>query len=214
MSQIHVSLGPTSVHLLLTGLVGMILGRRACVAIPVGVTLQAALLGHGSMATIGVNSCVMIVPTLLARPMFQALMHGWRMRLGDGFLAIACLLFPLSILIAGPVVFSARRVHQRMNLTTAFDAGFLVGAATVFLTSLLNSLVLAFGGVQDWTAVAILSLAAHLPVALIEGVILGTVVDVLMKVKPALLMPAAVTESFTPPEISHPAALPTAPAPR
>src|SRR5260221_1704076 len=95
-SAIHVSLGPTSVHLLLNGLVGIILGRRAGVAIPVGVTLQAALLGHGSLATIGVNSSVMLVPALLARPLFRGLVGGWRPRLGDGLLAIGCVLDPWS----------------------------------------------------------------------------------------------------------------------
>src|SRR5262249_55750275 len=52
---IHVKLGPTSVHLLLNGLVGLILGRRACLAIPVGVALQAFLLGHGGLSTIGID---------------------------------------------------------------------------------------------------------------------------------------------------------------
>src|SRR5947209_969241 len=41
-STIHVGVGPTSVHLLLNGLVGIILGRRAALAIPIGVALQAA----------------------------------------------------------------------------------------------------------------------------------------------------------------------------
>src|SRR5690348_15496624 len=39
-SLIHVRLGPTSVHLLLNGLVGVILGRRAPLAILIGLGLQ------------------------------------------------------------------------------------------------------------------------------------------------------------------------------
>src|SRR5947209_7947187 len=69
-SSIHLPLGPTSAHLLLNGLVGVILGRRAGVAIPVGLLLQAMLLGHGSLGSLGVNSCVMVLPALLARPLF------------------------------------------------------------------------------------------------------------------------------------------------
>src|SRR5258708_4692399 len=46
-SSIHVKVGPSSVHLLLNGLVGVILGRRAALAIPAGLLLQAALLSHG-----------------------------------------------------------------------------------------------------------------------------------------------------------------------
>src|SRR5438132_13694871 len=69
-SLIHVPVPPTSVHLLLNGLVGVILGRRAALAIPVGLFLQAALIGHGGFLTLGVNSCVMVLPALLAAQMF------------------------------------------------------------------------------------------------------------------------------------------------
>src|SRR5438132_11685586 len=72
-SLIHVRVGPTSVHLLLNGLVGVVLGWRAGLAIPVGLFLQAALLGHGGMTTIGVNSCVMVLPALLASYLFAGL---------------------------------------------------------------------------------------------------------------------------------------------
>ncbi len=69
----HLRLGPTSVHLLLNGLVGVVLGRRAPLAILIGLGLQAALLGHGGFYTIGVNTCVMTFPALLAAALFTAL---------------------------------------------------------------------------------------------------------------------------------------------
>src|SRR2546423_747007 len=40
-SQVHVRVGPSSAHLLLNGLVGVVLGRRAALAILVGLALQA-----------------------------------------------------------------------------------------------------------------------------------------------------------------------------
>src|SRR4029079_19300373 len=46
VSLIHIPAGPTSAHLLLNGLVGVILGRRVCLAIPIGLLLQAVF-GHG-----------------------------------------------------------------------------------------------------------------------------------------------------------------------
>src|SRR4051794_23126263 len=63
-SSIHVKLGPTSVHLLLNGLVGVILGRRAPLAILIGVALQALLIPHGGLTTIGVNACAETIPAL------------------------------------------------------------------------------------------------------------------------------------------------------
>src|SRR5205085_10423419 len=65
-SLIHLPVGPTSAHLLLNGLVGVVLGRRAGLAIPVGLFLQAALIGHGGFSTLGINACVMTLPALLA----------------------------------------------------------------------------------------------------------------------------------------------------
>jgi ABC-type Co2+ transport system permease subunit len=63
----------TSVHLLLNGMMGVVLGRRAAVAIPVGVFLQAVLLQHGGYGTMGVNCCVMTLPALVAWQMFVML---------------------------------------------------------------------------------------------------------------------------------------------
>lgn len=72
-SLIHLRIGPTSVHLLLNGLLGVVLGVRACLAIPVGLLLQAALIQHGGLSTLGVNSCVLVLPALLAGWLFAAL---------------------------------------------------------------------------------------------------------------------------------------------
>src|SRR5205809_294545 len=58
-SIIHLRVGPTSVHLLLNGLVGVVLGWRAGLAIGVGLLLQATLIGHGGFTALGVNTCVM-----------------------------------------------------------------------------------------------------------------------------------------------------------
>src|SRR6185437_14257593 len=69
----HLPLGPTRVHLLLNGLVGVVLGRRAPLAIAMGLALQAVLLGHGGFTTLGVNACVMTLPALLAAAMFAGL---------------------------------------------------------------------------------------------------------------------------------------------
>jgi len=70
-SLIHVPLGPTSVHLILNGLVGIILGPAAFVSIFVGLVLQAFLFQHGGITTIGVNAIMMGTPALLAYKLFS-----------------------------------------------------------------------------------------------------------------------------------------------
>src|SRR5438552_196674 len=72
-SSIHVPLGPTSVHLLLNGLVGVMLGWRAAPAIFIGLLLQAVLLGHGGYFALGVNACVLTAPALLSGLLFRCL---------------------------------------------------------------------------------------------------------------------------------------------
>ena len=49
----------------------MVLGWRAGLAIPVGLFLQAVLLGHGGISTLGVNACVMTLPALAAGGLFR-----------------------------------------------------------------------------------------------------------------------------------------------
>jgi len=70
-SLIHVPIGPTSVHLILNGLIGMILGPLAFVSIFLGLTLQAILFQHGGLTTIGANSLMMGLPALIAYRIFD-----------------------------------------------------------------------------------------------------------------------------------------------
>src|SRR5262245_34509314 len=67
-SSIHIKLAvlPTSVHLILNGLVGVVLGRRAPIAVTVGLLLQYLLVAHGGLTTLGLNACIVGVPAVLA----------------------------------------------------------------------------------------------------------------------------------------------------
>jgi cobalt/nickel transport system permease protein len=150
-SSIHVRVPPTSVHLLLNGLVGVVLGRRAALAIPVGLFLQAALLGHGGFTTLGINSCIMVLPALLAWQMFAGLRR---------------------------LPFLKRQW---------FAMGLVVGMSATLASTVLNCLVLTWGGVEDWRELARLVLLAHLPVVVIEGLILGFTIKFLAQVKPEML---------------------------
>src|SRR5882724_5889079 len=58
-SLIHLRVGPSSIHLLLNALVGVVLGWRSGLAIAVGLLLQATLIGHGGFTALGVNTCVL-----------------------------------------------------------------------------------------------------------------------------------------------------------
>lgn len=72
-SLLHFKVPPTSVHLLFHGLLGVVLGRRALLAIPIGLALQAALLGHGGLSTLGVNATMFGLSALAASGVYRAL---------------------------------------------------------------------------------------------------------------------------------------------
>lgn len=70
-SLAHFPVGPTSVHLLLDGLAGMMLGRRAFVSVFVALALQAAFFQHGGLTALGINALNMGIPALLAWQIFR-----------------------------------------------------------------------------------------------------------------------------------------------
>jgi len=74
-SLIHVPIGPSSVHLILNGLVGILLGWVAFPAILVALMLQAVLFQFGGITTLGVNCLNMALPSALC---FYALRPGVR----------------------------------------------------------------------------------------------------------------------------------------
>ncbi|PNU19126.1 cobalamin biosynthesis protein CbiM [Geothermobacter hydrogeniphilus] len=63
-SLIHIPFGPTSVHLLLPGLVGALLGASGFIAILVGLLLQSLLFQFGGLTALGANALMMGLPAL------------------------------------------------------------------------------------------------------------------------------------------------------
>lgn len=189
-SLIHVRVGPTSVHLLLNSLVGVVLGPGAALAIGVGLLLQAVLIGHGGFTALGVNCLIITVPALLARGGFSALVRREAdapFRYRDGWLAVAYVLHPIVMAALAVVGVVGRRLGLGRDGDPDFRAGFVVGATCVVLTAALNAALLVVAGIEDWRAVAALVLLAHLPIAFVEGIIVGCAASFLRRVRPELL---------------------------
>jgi cobalt/nickel transport system permease protein len=64
-SLIAVPVGPSSVHVMLSGLMGIMLGTAAFPAVTVALLLQALLFGFGGLTTLGVNAVNMALPGVL-----------------------------------------------------------------------------------------------------------------------------------------------------
>lgn len=70
-SFIHVPIGVTSVHLILSGLVGAFLGLSSLLAIFVALFLQGLLFGYGGLTSLGVNFIIIAFPSLFGYLFFS-----------------------------------------------------------------------------------------------------------------------------------------------
>ncbi|MDI6890135.1 MAG: cobalt transporter CbiM [Thermodesulfovibrionales bacterium] len=70
-SLIHVPVGPSSVHLILNGLLGILLGWMAFPSILVALLLQALLFQFGGFTSLGVNTFNMAAPAVIAYYLFN-----------------------------------------------------------------------------------------------------------------------------------------------
>ncbi|AKT93174.1 cobalt transporter CbiM [Campylobacter gracilis] len=64
-SFVHLPVGVSSMHLMLSGLVGAFLGSRAILAIFVALFLQGVFFGFGGLSVLGVNTAVIGFPAVL-----------------------------------------------------------------------------------------------------------------------------------------------------
>jgi len=70
-SLVHLPLGPTSVHLLLPGIVGVMLGPAAFLSITIGLFLQSILFQFGGLTALGANALMMGTPALICGWLFH-----------------------------------------------------------------------------------------------------------------------------------------------
>jgi len=74
-SLIHVPVGPSSVHLVLNGILGLMLGWAAFPAILIALLLQGVLFQFGGITTLGVNTLNVGIPAVLCYHMFARFIH-------------------------------------------------------------------------------------------------------------------------------------------
>ena len=96
-SLIHIPVGPSSVHLLMGGLLGLLLDTACIPAILVALLLQAVLFQFGGVTVLGVNTVVMAFPAVIAARLTRPLLgRGPGVR---AFGAFAC--GALAVLLSG-----------------------------------------------------------------------------------------------------------------
>ncbi|MGK7942915.1 MAG: cobalt transporter CbiM [Microcystaceae cyanobacterium] len=129
-SLISIPVPPASIHLILNGLLGIMLGYYAFLAILIGLFFQAVMFQHGGLTTLGINAVMIGYPALLAYHCFRLGRHWiqnkgmvWQNVLafiaGGGALGLSALIFTLITLTFIPAEFNtvAERTITYLALT-------------------------------------------------------------------------------------------------
>jgi cobalt/nickel transport system permease protein len=140
-SLIHVPAGPVSVHLVLNGLVGLLLGWKAFPAILIGLLLQALLFQFGGMTTLGVNTLNMALPAVICYHLFRKGLKGTSKytvifcAFTTGFLSVLLsgVMVGLSLYLTGEAFLPAAKLVVAAHLPVMFIEGVLTVACILFL---------------------------------------------------------------------------------
>jgi len=140
-SLIHVPIGPSNVHLVLNGLVGLVLGWAAFPAILIALLLQAVLFGFGGLTSLGVNLVIMAVPALLCHLALSRWLRSARgpvvflLGAGAGVLGIVggCVLLAGALLTTGQAFARVAQLALVAHGPVAIIEGAVTGAVVVFL---------------------------------------------------------------------------------
>ena len=157
VSWIHIPVPPTSVHLVLNGLLGAVLGYFAFPAILIGLFFQAVMFQHGGLTTLGVNSIIMGLPAVVSYYIFR----------------LRNILKKDSQIVTGIFGFLAGFVGLGLSVV-------------MFVVILLNFIPASFDIETERAAIYTLALA-HLPLMVIEGAFTSLVTVFLQRVRPKLL---------------------------
>lgn len=140
-SFVHLPVGVSSMHLMLSGLVGAFLGSRAILAIFVALFLQGVFFGFGGLSVLGVNTAVIGFPAILGGLFTAAASKAQELKVRmqkiylflAGFVPIVCsmLLLDLVLFISGREFFA---IATLISLEGAILA-VLEGIITLFALS-------------------------------------------------------------------------------
>lgn len=137
ITLLHIPVGPASVHMLLNGLVGLMLGWLAFPAVFVGMLLDAFFLGFGGIGVLGVNTVNVALPAVLigiiyrhALPRQQgAARQIWAFLVGFSALLLTGVMAATSIALSGEAFIPAAKLLLGSHLLIAVLEGFVTAAA-------------------------------------------------------------------------------------
>lgn len=139
-SLINVPLGPSSAHLVLNGLLGLVLGWACFPALLCGLLLQSVFFQFGGLSALGVNTFNMAFPALLCGLALRPLLaRGPKVRAWAGFMAgfaaifLSALLTALSLAFTDEGFLAAAKILLLAHVPVMFIEGLITLFAVGFL---------------------------------------------------------------------------------
>ena len=138
-SLIHVPIGPGSVHLILNGLLGVVLGWASFPAILIALLLQAIFFQYGGIVVLGVNTFNMAAPALLCFYLLRPWLKRQKYRHVAGFIGGFLSVFVASLLMALALAFSDSGFIATAKIVVAANLPVMIieGFITMFTVSFL-----------------------------------------------------------------------------
>lgn len=140
-SLVHVPIGPASVHLILNGLLGVLLGWAAFPAILIALALQGVLFQYGGLTSLGVNTFNMAMPAVvfylvcgpLVRNTSPATAAAGSFLAGFGAVLLAGLFTGLSLFFTGESFLTAAQAIVAAHLPVMVVEGLVTLICVQFL---------------------------------------------------------------------------------
>lgn len=140
-SLIHVPVGPSNVHLILNGIVGLLLGWAAFPAILTALLLQGMMFQYGGITTLGVNTVIMAVPAVICYYLFGPfILKKPRLAVPAAFACGAGSVFLGAILAGASLMFTEASFLEVAGLVVTAHLPVMVieGVVTVFCVAFLK----------------------------------------------------------------------------
>ncbi|MCK5784069.1 MAG: cobalt transporter CbiM [Desulfobacterales bacterium] len=139
-SLIHVNIGPSSVHLILNGIVGLLLGWAAFPAILVALLLQSLFFQYGGITALGTNAVIMAFPAVICYYLFSPLLtkkHATAMAasFACGFLSVffSAVLLGFSLILTEKNFWEISSLVVMANLPVMVIEGIITAFCVAFL---------------------------------------------------------------------------------
>ena len=138
---IHIPAGPVSLHLVLNGLMGLLLGWAAVPAILTALFLQALLFQFGGLTVLGVNTVIMALPAVICFYLYRPLLRRPGLVASVGAFACGFSAILLSaLLVAAALISTGQAFLQIAELAVLAHIPVMLieGMITLFILLFLN----------------------------------------------------------------------------